>query len=996
MPYQWSTINVPLAVGVETRGDEKLVSLNRLLDLQNAVFEPGRLLKRNGYEELEALSGVKALAVRENELVAMDGAQLHSYSETLSQWIEKGDLLSFGLEVETIADTTAAQTVADCAETGGLRVFAWEDSRGGVWYAAYDVATDSEVLAQKQLSATAQTPRVVVIGDTIHIVYHDTTTLDIRSKRLVPADLATSDALTPYQFGFYDVHASGGLDVVATDGAALWVYRTNSSNLLRIGWLTQTGALGGPGSGLSAPLLDQGASTGVFSINYSPDDDTVCLCLWRASAVVLRARFFTDTDTAFNLTATQDFSTTEPVRVTCVPDSDGDFHVFAEVAGAETYLDRVLYAVVNAAGVVTAETTLMRHAGLGSHAFTVGDDVLVHLVHDSTFQSTYFLVNTDGNPVGRVVPGESNGRPTRAHLPRVSSPEDGIYHWAAAFKHRLKSITPTATPVYAQPGIKYVRYDFEDTAALSWVERGGCLYIGGGIVYQYDRSEVAEAGFLLYSENVSGVAGTTGDLTSSTSVSYRVYPEHYNALGQRVMGTTAAVVTVELGDNQDSVTLTIPTLAMTWKTAVGFAVYRTKGDGTAYQRVSSLDPTTAGDTNGWVANDPTVDTVTFVDEMSDEDLATKEPDYRNGLLLNEVDNVAPQTMRGLRVVQGRVWGISQENPRRVFFSKESVEKHAVEWFDGFYIDVPVDITAIGVIQGMPVLFGRESIYVTEGEGPDNLNSNGAYGEPELLPADVGVDEPRSLVEAPAGLMFKSRKGVRLLNRQFQVSYVGSDVAGYNDADFTAASAVLDANHVRFLADDRALVFDWEKQEWTTWTRHAGVSSVVWRGRYVFAKSDGTIRVEDPTTFMEGNNAVALGLTTSWIKTTGTGPQGYGLLDKYVLYGKYKTNHRLRIEIGYDYEDHFRQNYVIDPADFIETSTWGSDATWGDSTVWGGSGRTNVYRIRRQFKFRKASAVRFRITEIPGDDAGEGLELTGLVIKVADLGGLTRLPESRSS
>lgn len=1003
MPYPWTILNVPLAVGVNTRDDEKLVPLSRLLDLQNAIFETGGALsKRNGYTEHPGLSAATALAVRKDELLVADGAALHSYSETLSQWIEKGSLLSFGTSSQTIADSPAAQTLPDCAETGGLRVFAWEDSRGGVWYAGYDAETGAEVLAQKQLSATAQTPRVVVIEDTIHILYHDTIALDIRTKRLVPADLGTSDALPAYDFGFYDVHASGGLDAVATDGATLWAYRT-SSNVIRFGWLTRTGALGGAGSGLAPPLLDGSVmtSTGVFTVEFSPSEDTVAVIFWKASATQVRARFYTDADTAFAFVAQQDLGTTSPARITCTydPGSPDLFHVFTEVAGASPYLDRVMHGTVTSAA-VTVLTDLVRHAGLGSHAFRYGDgaeEVLVQLVHDSSRQGTYFLVGVDGRPVGRLLPGEANGRPTRAHLPRVSSPAAEVFQWAACFKHRLPSAVASATPVYTQPGIKQVRYDFADTAAWSWTEKNGCLYIGGGLVWVYDRGGLTEAGFLLFTENVTAVAGGGGNLTPSTTVSYRVYPESFNDLGQRELGTIAAVVTVVLGASDTRVTLTIPTIAMTHRQddrPFGFAVFRTAGNGTKYQRVSSLDPTTVGDDNGWVANDPDSDTITFRDEMSDEDLGTKEPDYQNGDITREVDNVAPPTMRGLRVVQGRVWGISAENSHRVYFSKLAVEEHAVEWFDGFYVEAPVEVTGIGVVQGRPVLFGRESIYVVEGQGPDNL-SIGSYGEPELLPADVGVDEPRSLVETPLGWFFKSRKGVRLLDRQFQVHYVGADIAAYNTQEFTAASVLLDANQVRFLTPGRALVYDYERQFWTTWPRHEGVSSVVWRGRYVFAKSDGTVREEDPDTFMEGNNAVALGLTTAWAKTA-SGPQGFGLVDKYVLYGKFWTPHRLRIEIGYDYEDHFRQNYIVDPSEFIETGTWGDDATWGDSTVWGGSGKTRVYRIRRQFKYRKASAVRFRITEIPGDDAGRGLELTALAIRVADMGGLARLSESRSS
>jgi len=51
-------------------------------------------------------------------------------------------------------------------------------------------------------------------------------------------------------------------------------------------------------------------------------------------------------------------------------------------------------------------------------------------------------------------------------------------------------------------------------------------------------------------------------------------------------------------------------------------------------------------------------------------------------------------------------------------------------------------------------------------------------EPSLIPTDTGTINPRSIVLTPMGIMYQSEKGIYLLDRSLQVSYIGADVEAY--------------------------------------------------------------------------------------------------------------------------------------------------------------------------------------------------------------------------
>jgi hypothetical protein len=1006
----WGLIDIPLAVGLNTRDDPKLLPPLRLLDLQNAVFgKSGALCKRNGYTDLSqqtiatspaTIAACSQLATRADDLVLLDGTKLYSYSEAGDRWADRGSILGMQVTSDPVADMPDMQVGADCATADGITVYAWENpaaSPDEVLYAVYDATTGATIQAPTVLATSADRPRVLAIGDTILVLYHDFGAADLKVKRIVAADLATSLASANIAFGYSDIHLSTGVDaVVVDDSYAVWCCRT-TGNQVRCGVLLATGALGGPASGhgypatlvtcdsdvmgICAEALD--ATNTVGAVTYVDGTDTYIAILGN----IVRSTVGPVTSSVATLISTDNSS-----RVSCLVGTDHSAthrEVWWEAG------DIVNYAHFHAGAIGTI--TQIQRSRLGSHAFFVDDEPYIHVHHNSALQGSYFMVNTGGYPQARILPGTGYG-PHTSHMPRVTSPAADQYQWAAAYKHRLTGLDDS---VYTHPGMVRVLYDM--TKGLSRYDHRDTLLLEGGLLWSYDGESPTESGFMLFPEGVTAVASNgSGSLTSTggTDVyTYTVYWEWTNARGEREQSTGLSI-SVDMAGGDDTIVLTIPTLPYTWKRgtrrAPSLAIYRTAFQGTTRHRVTNLDPsvTTAGANGYYKTNDPTVASITYEDRMSDATLVTKELDYQNGVGLTELDNVAPPTLRGLAGVQGRVWGISSADRRRVYYSKLRKDETAVEWNDALYVEVPQPVTGVGSLSGRPVFFCEDSIYLVDGEGPDNLGQ-GAYSRPERINADVGLYYPRTLVELPTGWMFQSRKGFWVLGSNLSAGYIGSDVESYNTQTFTGAERVADANEVRLLTSSgRTLVYNYEKNAWSTFSRHEGTASCIWRGVYTYGTSAGLVRKESDGVFRDSGNAVVLSATTAWFKPAES-IQGFGAVEKVLVLGRYRSVHKLRVEVGYDYEDVWRETYEINPASFVESATWGSAATWGSSTVWGGSGNTDVYQAKRGLVKRKCMALRFRLTEIPTADAGEGLELNLLTLSVGRMRGANRLPENRN-
>lgn len=1017
MKPRWQTIGVPLVAGLDTKTDEKILPVGQLTNLENGVFtKHGAIKKRPGYDVLKAetvasaaISGGRMLATLNDELLQMTGSKIYSYSEAVDRWIDKGAIESVVVSSRTVSKLRTQQTVGDVATSNDITVTVWEDSRGTARYSIVNEATGASYYNDQSLGSNTTRPRVVAVGDVIHIYFLDTGATAVKLLKIVPTAIDTSVATAATSL-FTNVRATLpclDVDVYGTRVALLY---TKTANEVILCSVNTSGTV-------SNTTTISDAANYCIGVAVHPTQPRIGVVIASTAGGVI-GRIY---DTSYGLlrTATMQTATATTYRnITCAWEiSQTSTYEYNLVAfwekAASAVADGYLYftqkaSLTDGATAVVVGADFKKHSVLASKAFATSDRVYVHLAHSSTLQSTYFLVRSDGVTIARILPGVAGGATSLAaagsntpHLPHVSDTGDG-WIWCGIYKTRLESTASSTSdnPVYTEKGIKLIKVDFDSDASHRWTQIGNTLYVSGGFIWQYDGHSAVEAGFHLYPELPSTAAvrsNGTGSMNLDTalttpSYSYRVYYEWVNAKGEREQSSFAGAVSVTFQASDDTVTLTIPTLSFTEKlsprTNVAIAVYRTEAnpsDDSPFYRVSSLDPTATGN-NGFLFNDPTTDTVTFVDGLQDTAttgsmgaLITQELDYQN---TGELDNITPPPFSVFAAGKGRVFLAGFEDPNLILYSKIGTAGKCLEFNDALTIKCDEDggpVTGMAVLNESLVIFKRRRVYVLDGDGPTNLGIGG-FNTPALVTSDAGCVNQKSISVVPDGLVFQSEKGIYLLTQSRQLVYVGAPVEAYNNQTITGAVLSAKTNQVRFLVDDgRALVYDYLFRAWSTWTNHEGAASCLWQGDYAYLSGSGEVFVENEAKWTDGSAPYQMVIESAWIRV---GDQGMQRCREMAILSDYRSEHNLRVSIAYDYEPSYTHEVTINPQNFMNTSFYGDGDPYGDDGYYGGEGSA-VYQARIAMARQKCQSFKVKIVDIPtGDTPGESLSVTHFTYKIA--------------
>jgi hypothetical protein len=475
---------------------------------------------------------------------------------------------------------------------------------------------------------------------------------------------------------------------------------------------------------------------------------------------------------------------------------------------------------------------------------------------------------------------------------------------------------------------------------------------------------------------------TTSDIPGGERYQYCVCYEWPDALGQIYRSAPSPVASIDPTSGA-SITITVPTLRLTNKTGVRIAVYRTLASNEVYYRATSLISP--------LLNDPTVDSVTFVDIQSDDAISGNELLYTSGGVL---EHIAPPSCSIITSFNGRVFLAGLPNKNTIAFSKYTINGETVGFNDALSIEMEPSggpVTGLGNLDDKLIIFKRNAIYVLAGEGPLATGEGSDYGTPRLVTSDVGCVDQGTIISTPYGLMFKSAKGIYSLDRAFTVGYVGAPVEAYNGLSITGASLVQEHNQVRFTtADGPCLVYDYFSNQWSTFTNHQATDCTVWRDQFVISRSTGKVLVEDPATWTDDGSAYRMRVVTSWLALTGL--QGFQRVYRCFVLGKYKGKHKLRVRFGYDYKPEYPQEVLIDAYSLLDPGVYGSTSPYGTG-VYGG--RFPLYQFGIHLAKQKCDAFRVSLEDVQTSDFNEGLVLSGLTIQVGAKAGANKQPAATS-
>lgn len=439
-----------------------------------------------------------------------------------------------------------------------------------------------------------------------------------------------------------------------------------------------------------------------------------------------------------------------------------------------------------------------------------------------------------------------------------------------------------------------------------------------------------------------------------------------------------AVTTTGAGSS-GTIALTGPNLRLTAKviSSIKIVIYRwSVAQQIYYQTTSIISP---------LLNNTTTDSWTFVDTLPDSSILGNNIIYTNGGVVEDVNAPATNIMT---LFDNRLWLVDAEDANLLWYSKEVIENTPVEMSDLFTLYIAPTTAAQGptgpISAASPMddklcLFKRNSILYINGTGPDNTGQNSQYSQPIFITSTVGCTNQQSIVFIPNGLMFQSDKGIWLLGRDLNTSYIGAPVDRYKDDIVKSAQTIPGTNQVRFiLSSGVTLMYDYYYDQWGVFTGVPAISSCIYNQLQTFINSNGSVYQENPGSYLDGANPVLMSFITGPLRLGDL--QNFQRTYFYYLLGDYVTPHKLYVSNYYDYSTSPSDVRLISPTNF--SPNYGGSSPYGQQNPYGGPGNAEDWRI---FANRRCMALSIGVQEIYdpsfGIAAGAGLTLSGINLVV---------------
>lgn len=983
---QKQTVSVSLAQGVETKVDPKQVIQGKLLELENAIFiKPGQVTKRNGYDNLGSIgSTAYGSASFHDELLGFDGNNVKSYSASTMNFQTKGNAVSLEIGNKPVTSNAYAQTSqSGCFHPAGLYTYVWEDSRGGIRYSVVDSSTGQQLVADALVHASAITPKVFALGSYIIIVYYVSPGLSYRAFSVAtPTTLGSAVAINT------NVVAANPKWDGAIIGNRLFLAWNSTVTAVSIRYITETLVI--------SAALDYATEVATGGVTVWGDSYlNVWVAYYNNTAVKMVVASYALVST---VSATAVETVANVVNLTGVMTSETSSTVstailFYQISAAATYDHNVRSCTLSrSVATVTPGTpaVFMRSVGLASKCFVYNGARYVGLAYESTVQPSYFIANSSGTIVAKVASQIGGGLTKKVILPDVWSVSSSEFMVAWLQKTSLSVVSGV---IFSNTGVISVTLSFLSSNTFLRATMGNNLHITGGLLSMYDGVSVVEHGFHVYPENAAAPAqATTTGFISPGTYSYTFVYAWTDNQGNihRSAPSIPQQVVVPAGTSTNKVTWALPTLRLTSKRSsfsradCVIEVYRTQASGTIYYKVTSTSSPTV--------NDPTADTVSFADTLADATIIGNELLYTTG---GVVENISTPAASLISTFKTRLVVVPSEDKQSFWVSKDTTEGSPVEFSDFFIKEIDArdgDITAVAQLDEKLILFKLNTVWVTAGDPPNATGTQDSMPIPELVQTDAGCTNPRSVVVTPAGLMRQSLKGIYLLDRSLQDTYIGAPVEAFNSEEITSAALVPNTNQVRFTtANGVCLVYDYLFNQWSTFKNIKAVDSTIFENKFCYLSTLGTMYQETPGEFTDDSAFIPMRLRTSWLSFSGL--QGFQRVWQMLLLGEYKSPHRLKLRASYDFNPYATQETEINAGDLLDLPVYGEDSPYGAGSPYGGN--FPLYQFRMFMTKQKCEAIQLEIEEFQDSDYGEGLSISALNFLVGLKSGTFKVNPSRS-
>lgn len=996
-------INIDFQKGLNLKVDPYQVSVGFFLSLVNTVFDKvGRLTKRFGFPfiapTLPDPLPTTVLTTFNGDLTAI-GNTLQALSTGTTSWVDKGTVQPVMVSTLPLIRNNLNQIQCDTqVSSNGLVCTAWAESDGTniiTKFAVADVVTGQNIVPPTAVVPTAGTVAPPGVGARVYIL----------GNYFIVMFVAVIGGTNHIQYTPISIHtgfvgATVNVTSTNTNGTVCPNTAVVANNTL---YLTWSGQASGKVSILS--ISSTLAQSGVFVVDNRQAVELSITADTTQGSPIIYISYTVATDgyvAARNSALIQILAPTQwatGVTFSGIVSSaqNGLVTIFYETLNNYSYdsgirTDFIKSVTVTQTGTVGTPLLVSRSVGLVSNSFIVDGTIYLLVAYQSDPQSTYFLINSTGQVVAKLA--YQNGAGYGGGGLGVTVIDNTAYISylikdliEAVNKNTNVPVGTTPGGVYTQTGINLAKFVIGDES-LTTVETANDLHLSGGFLWMYDGYSPVEHNFFVYPDNVECTWHATGGhisaqpdgATNLKAYWYQVvyvWTDNQGNVFRSAPSIPVPVTTTGTGVI-GSITVNVPTLRLTYKraNAVKIEIYRWSVAQQSYYEVTSVSSPTL--------NNPTVDSIAFLDTLSDASILGNTLLYTTGGVVEDVG--APAT-NILSLFDDRLWLVDAEDPNLLWFSKQVIETTPVEMSDLFtlFISPTVgaqgstgNITALYPMDDKLIIFKKDAIYYINGSGPDNTGANNQYSQPIFITATVGCSNTRSLVMTPNGLMFQSDKGIWLLGRDMSTEYIGAAVEDFNSDLVTSALAIPATNQVRFgLASGATLMYDYFVGQWGEFQGIGSISATLYQGMHTIINKYGKVSQEKPNTYLDGTEPVLMSFSTSWLQLAGL--RGYMRAYWFYFLGTFLSPHKLNVSVAYDYNSSATQSDLVIPGNY--TGPYGADPYYGGSGFTPYGGPSPIEQQRVFLERQRCKAFQISIEEVfdPtfGTVAGPGLTLSGL-------------------
>ena len=996
------TVPIPFGQGVNTKTDPKQVDPGGLLVLENGIMtNPKQIKKRNGYAQVTnaispsgTLTAPKMVQDYGDELVCADNGVLYTYSPTINKWIARGN--HSNIEVSnTIISADLYDNSSPCgAYSNGYIFYAYLTANAGAQYSVYD-STSHTLLWSGTINSlynTGTLSLVVLTTGTFGILINRGSGGSSEIKLLIYT-VTSSGVTQTLDSTFYNggLGTATGCDITASSTGATIVYTIPTVNT----YIKTINTAGTVVDSATQSLSLTTGSTGICTVVNASDGKNwvyvsetssapvynVFLTVFSSSLAVVTAKTSIlpggtgiSGATIDQLVAYESSTTLQNVAYTTPP-----------AAFSTTPLQEIMttyFITVNSSGTRTQKATVV-NCNIYSKIFVVnGRQYLTVVAGPSTFRSLYFIdlsyAISDG-AIKMVAKGcyEKAGDDLTPGSPVTVVLASATKVYVPAEYVNFFVYAPSS-PQFTFTGVSAVGLDFDSQNTNQSINANNCLVTNGGIVRSYDGRYATELGFNSIPTIKLQTNSTSGGLVPDGTHNYiAVYQWLDNQGNLHQSAPSLALSVTTTGGNTSTVTLRVAGLGLTEKTGVAstlvISVYRnTPATDSIYREITSLlSP---------VLNSVTTEYKTVVDTFSVANISLDSNPYTypGGPI---IENIAPPPSVHITSHNNRLFLVDSENRNTLWYSKSIQNQVGVSFSDQMIYQVDQkggDITAIKELDDKLIIFKNDNPFFISGDGVNDAGTGETFTGSNLIPSDCGCTYSKSTIAFPGGIIFKGSKGIYVLDRSLQVSYIGAPVEYYNSQDITSAVLIYDKSQIRFLTSSgSSLMYDYLMGQWSVFTNHTGYSGVVYNGTYYYAKTDGYIYSESGSTFLDGATSYRLKAQTAWIKFAGI--EGFQRIKRIAVLGDYAngsaSGHYAQVSAAYDW-----------------ATSFGSAVTYAP----GASSSSGTFQFRERLVQQKCDAVTILLEETGTNGvSGENMSFTDMSFEVGVKKGIRKMQASKT-